>query len=113
MEIREEGEVTLVLIDPRLDSVTSKEAEAKLMESAGGSSRRILCDFSNTDYISSAGLRVMLSTVKKLQKNGGKMVLSSMKPFVYSVFEMAGFTQIFEICETKAQALAHLNRASR
>jgi len=108
MEITHDGEITHVLTDARFDTVTSKEIEAKLMEIVDSGSKKILCDFSKTDYISSAGLRVMLSVAKKLQKIGGKVVLCSMKPFVYEVFKMAGFTQIFEIHETKEQALANL-----
>ena len=113
MEIQNDGEVALVLLDPRFDPLTSKEIEAKLTALVDAGSKKILCDFSGTEYISSAGLRVMLSVVKKLQKDGGKMVLSCMQPFVSSVFKMAGFNQIFEICETREQAMASLKSASR
>jgi len=108
MEIAHDGEITSVLIDSRFDTLTSKEIEARLMEVVDGGCKRMLCDFSKTEYISSAGLRVMLSTAKKIQKNGGKMSLACMKPFVYDVFKMAGFTQIFDIHETKEQAMASL-----
>lgn len=108
MEITRVGEITIVIIDSKFDTITSKEIEVKLMEVTDGGSKKVLCDFSKTEYISSAGLRVMLSAAKKLQKNGGKIVLSCMKPFVYDVFKMAGFTQIFEIHETKEQAMTSL-----
>lgn len=113
MIIKKEGEITFVWIDPRLDTITSKEAEKNLMEVVESGSKKIVCDFSNTSYISSAGLRVMLSTVKKLQKNGGKMVLSCMNSFVQGVFKMAGFTDVFEIHETQEQATASLMGVSR
>lgn len=109
MEITHDGEITSVLIDSRFDTLTSKEIEVKLMEVVDGGSKKVICDFSKTEYISSAGLRVMLSVAKKLQKNGGKIVLSCMKPFVYDVFKMAGFIQIFEIHETKEQAVTSLS----
>jgi anti-anti-sigma factor len=108
MEIMHEGEVTTVLIDPKFDTFTSKEIEAKLMEIVEGGAKKLLCDFSRTEYISSAGLRVMLSAAKKLQKSGGRMALSSMRPFVYDVFKMAGFIQIFDIHKTREEALAGL-----
>ena len=112
METKNEGDVTLVLVNPRFDPITAKEIETKLTAIVDGGAKKLLCDFSSTEYISSAGLRVMLSAVKKLQKSGGKMVLSCMQPFVSSVFKMAGFDQIFEICETKEQAMASLKRVS-
>lgn len=108
MEISHDGEITAVLIDSRFDTLTSKEIESKLLEVVDGGSKKILIDFSKTEYISSAGLRVMLSVAKKLQKNGGKIVLSCMKPFVYDVFKMAGFVQIFQIYDNKEQAAANL-----
>ena len=113
MEIKNEGEATLVLVDPRFDTLTFKEIEVKLMEIVDGGSKKILCDFSNTEYISSAGLRVMLSVAKKLQKSGGKIVLSCMKPHVFEVFKMTGFVQIFEIHGTQEQAMASLMQVSR
>lgn len=109
MEISQNGEITHVFVDLRFDTLTSKDIEVKLMELVDKGSKKILCDFSKTEYISSAGLRVMLSVAKKLQKNGGKMVLACMKPFVYDVFKIAGFIQIFEIHETKEQAVARLS----
>lgn len=108
MEIKHEGEIIIILVDPRFDTLTSKEIEVKLMEIVDSGSKKVLCDFSGTEYISSVGLRVMLSVAKKLQKNGGKIVLSCMKPFVYDVFKISGFTQIFEIHETKEQAVTSL-----
>jgi len=108
MEIRKDGEITVVLLDSRFDTFTSKDVEVKLMELVDGGARKLVCDFSNTEYISSAGLRVMLVIAKKLQQSGGKVALACLKPFVLDIFKMSGFTQIFDIHETKEQAVASL-----
>lgn len=108
MEITRDGEITSVLIDPKFDTVTSRDIEARLIEVVEAGSKKLLCDFSKTEYISSAGLRVMLSTAKKMQKNGGKIALCCMRPFVYDVFKMAGFIQLFDIHKSSEEALASL-----
>jgi len=108
MEIIKDGEITIVLFESRFDTFTSKDIEVKLIELVDGGARKLLCDFSNTEYISSSGLRVMLVISKKLQQGGGKIALACLKPFVLDVFKMSGFTQIFDIHEAKEQAVASL-----
>jgi anti-sigma B factor antagonist len=108
MEITYDGTITIVLMGSKLDALISNEIEVKLIEVADSGSKKILCDFSNTEYISSSGLRVMLSIAKKLQKNSGKIVLSCMRLSVYDVFKITGLTNIFEIYENRQQAIASL-----
>ena len=109
MKIVCDGEVTCILIPSKFDTLKSSEVEAGLLKVVNSGAKKILCDFSKTEYISSSGLRVILSIAKKLQRNGGKIVLSSIKPFVYDVFKIAAFDKIFNIYETKAQALKVLS----
>ncbi|MDP8214513.1 MAG: STAS domain-containing protein [Candidatus Euphemobacter frigidus] len=106
METKKSDGILVVKMVPRFDAYSAKEVEADLNESIENGTDKILCDFSETEYISSAGLRVLLATAKKLKKSGGEIVLSSLKPYVNEVFETAGFTPLFNIYASEKEALA-------
>ncbi|HWR38935.1 MAG TPA: STAS domain-containing protein [Patescibacteria group bacterium] len=108
MEVKSVGEVKIAVIPARVDANSAKDVETKLNEIVGGGARKLVCDFSGNDYISSAGLRVFLSMLKQMQKNGGKIVLCQMKPYVREVFDMAGFSQLFQIYTTENDAVTNV-----
>lgn len=108
MDIRMAGDVTIPVVIPRVDAHTAKEVESKLTELVTGGARKIVCDFSQTEYISSAGLRVFLQLLKNTQKAGGKIALCSLQPYVREVFDMAGFSQLFRIYDSEAEAVKGL-----
>jgi anti-anti-sigma factor len=99
MEItrNQNGEVTVLGLAGRLDAQSAGEAEAAFNQALDEGCQQVLVDMSGVEYISSAGLRVLLSTAKKLSASGGKLVLAGLKPYVQEVFEVAGFTAIFQI----------------
>ena len=105
MEIRTEGDVTVAVIVPRFDAYTANDIEMVLRDLIAKGVKKLICDFSQTEYIASAGLRVLLSSAKSLQKSGGQIVMVSMKPFVYEVFEISGFNQIFKVYASQNEAL--------
>nr|QNO51253.1 hypothetical protein IGHJBHOP_00014 [Methanosarcinales archaeon ANME-1 ERB6] len=108
MEIKTIGDVKVAVIVPRFDSRTAEEVETAFTALIEKGTKRLLCDFSMTKYISSAGLRVLLSTAKKLQKSGGPLVLCSLSPNVREVFEIAGLTPLFTIYDSVGRALKDL-----
>lgn len=108
MDVKAEGDIKIPVIIPRVDAHTAKEVEAKLNDLVNGGNKKIVCDFSQNDYISSAGLRVFLQMLKVMQKSGGKIVLCALKPQVKEVFDMAGFSQLFRIFDTQEQAVKEL-----
>ncbi|MGB7000663.1 MAG: anti-sigma factor antagonist [Halobacteriota archaeon] len=108
MEIKTIGEVKVAVIVPRFDSHTAEEVETALTAVIEKGTKRVLCDFSLTKYISSAGLRVLLLTAKGLQKSGGQLVLCSLSSTVREVFEIAGLTQLFTIYDSVGLALKDL-----
>jgi anti-anti-sigma factor len=110
MEIKEIGEVKSVVMIPRFDAFVAKEIESEFIDMIEKGSSKILCDFSQTEYISSAGLRVLLVAAKKLQQNDGKLILCNMGSYVYEVFETSGFTKLFEVYNTEEQALQSLSK---
>ena len=105
MEIKTEGDVTVAYIVPRFDAYIANEVDSALRELITKGSKKIVCDFSQTDYVASAGLRILLSAAKSLQKIGGQLFMSSLKPYVYEVFEISGFTQLFKIFNSQSEAV--------
>jgi anti-anti-sigma factor len=108
MEMRTIGDITVAVMVPRFDAYTANDVETVLRDQIAKGTKKLFVDFSKTEYIASAGLRVLLSAAKSLQKSGGQIVLFSMKPYVYEVFEISGFTQIFNIYASEHEALESL-----
>lgn len=100
----------VVVLHPvgRLDSTSSPELEHVLTEQLAAGANRLLFDFGDLDYISSAGLRVVLLAGKRLRGVQGKMVLVGMRDVVREVFEMSGFLTLFAIAETREAGVEKL-----
>jgi anti-anti-sigma factor len=111
MEVRTEGDTTIAVMVPRFDAYTANDVETALKELISKGAKNIICNFSQTDYVASAGLRVLLSQAKTLQRAGGQIVLCSMKPYVQEVFEISGFTQIFKVYPSEQEAMQSLSSA--
>ncbi len=85
----------LVTLTGRLDTTTAPQLEAELKEFMEGINELVF-DFANLEYISSAGLRVLLSTQKVMSKKGG-MKLIHVGDDVNEIFEVTGFSDILTI----------------
>lgn len=107
MNIKEEGKnnAMVLVIEGRLDSNTSGMLEKKLSTIIEAGEKNLVLDFAGMEYISSAGLRVLLMAAKKTGKMGGKVVLSALNSNVREVFDIAGFTNIFTIAASQDEAL--------
>ena len=93
---KSEGNKVVLEFQGRLDTVTAPEAEATLNNSTAEAEELIL-DFGNLDYISSAGLRVLLSAQKKIQAKAGSMMIQNVNDTIKEVFEVTGFVDILTI----------------
>ena len=87
-------ELTLAL-EGRLDTTTAPELEAEIKSSLSGVNN-LTFDFSSLDYISSAGLRVLLSAQKVMNKQG-KMIVTNVNETIMEVFDVTGFADILTI----------------
>ena len=96
---------TVLGIEGRLDSSTSGELEKVFITIIEAGEKNIVVDFAGMDYISSAGLRVLLMAAKKTSKLGGKVVLTALSANVKEVFDIAGFTSIFTILASQEEGL--------
>ena len=89
------GSALKIALEGRLDTMTAPELEAELNQSLGNAESLTL-DFSKLDYISSAGLRVLLSAHKAMSAKGG-MKVTNVNEIVREVFEVTGFADILTI----------------
>ena len=88
-------EKTVFALEGRLDTVTAPELEKELKESLDGVTELVL-DFAKLEYISSAGLRVLLATQKIMNRQGG-MKLIHVNETIMEIFEVTGFSDILTI----------------
>ena len=111
MEIseRKAGEVCVVGLNGRLDSATSDSLGQRLHQLIDRGERRLVIDGETLDYISSTGLRVLLVAAKRLKTVDGRIVLSSLKPHILEVFEIAGFKSIFPIYNKTDEAAQQIS----
>jgi anti-sigma B factor antagonist len=107
MDIIEEHQsgVNIFKLNGRLDSNTSQGFEKKIFQAIDDGSKNMIIDFKNLEYISSAGLRVILKATKALKREEGKMMLCDMQDYVKEVFEIAGFDSFLPIVGTMDDAL--------
>jgi len=107
MEIIEnqKEDISIFKLNGRLDSNTSPALEKKLVSAIENGIRNMVIDFENLDYISSAGLRIILKTTKDLKRTNGQIVLCAMQDYVREVFEIAGFDTFLPIFSTVDEAL--------
>jgi anti-anti-sigma factor len=104
----QEGGIAVLTPRGRIDSVTCKPFEQHLMGCIDGGERRVIVDFAELDYISSAGLRVLLMGAKRQKAAGGRLVLCTMKDHIREVFDVSGFSSILEIRKDKDESVAEL-----
>ena len=95
IEIKKNSEETIIKIAGRLDTITAPALEKTIAEDIGDAKNLIL-DVKEMEYISSAGLRVLLGAQKKMQKVGTMKVINVCEE-VMEVFEMTGFADILVI----------------
>jgi len=102
------GDVVIVKLAGRLDSGAAQPAEESFTRVLAGGTPHLAVDLSDLQYISSAGLRVLLVVAKKVQQAKGKVVLFGLGLNVREVFSISGFDKIFLIQSDSTSAVAAL-----
>jgi anti-sigma B factor antagonist len=107
MEVDEKKEngVYILVLKGRLDSNTSDQFGEKLYSLIQAGENKLVLDLAGVDYISSAGLRVIIKSVKDLKRNDGKLCLCSMKDYIREVFDLSGIATILPIHPTLEESL--------
>ena len=108
LEIRESTEAEFLVLEllGRLDTKTSGVLEKSVATHLAAGQRRFILDLAGMEYVSSAGLRIFLMLAKKVSGGKGSLALCGLSPQVKEVFDIAGFTRLFTLASTRAEALA-------
>ena len=105
--LRENGDIKIVAITGNLDTNTAAEFEKALNGVLDEGVQKLLINFESMEYISSAGLRVLLTLAKKMTSTGGSLKLCSLNETAQEVFDMSGFSTIFQIHKTEEEAITN------
>lgn len=102
--VEEKPEKTVVHLDGRLDAISTPSLDQQLTDLVRKKRKKILLDFSHVDYLSSAGMRLLLSITKQMKNQEGALVSYSMNDDVMEIIRMAGFERILKIFPNEDEA---------
>lgn len=105
MKTSTQNDVEIVSLDGELDTNTSSQAETHLNELRAGGAKKIVLNFKDLDFISSAGLRVLLANAQELQNVGGELRVCHLNADVQEVFDISGFSTLLNVFENETIAL--------
>lgn len=88
--------IQVIAITGRVDVISANDLEVFLNDTVGNNSKMVF-DLSDTEYISSSGLRVFLSALKMIKKRNGEMKLASLQPVIRNILDISGLSNIFAI----------------
>lgn len=104
--VEQKDRVTVVSIDGSVDGSTAGALVSSLREQVGAGNSRLVAKLAGVDYMSSAGLRALLETVKEARQHGGDLRLAGARPEVLRVLELSGFTGILQVYPDVEAAVA-------
>src|ERR1700731_4194220 len=107
-QVEEKGDVIVIRVQGRLDAASSPQLEKKINSIIESGHFKLILNLSGVDYLSSAGMRLMLSISKKLKHLEGKIVACGLNEDVMDVIKMAGFHQVLELYPTEEECFNHL-----
>jgi len=106
ISVTESGDVRILSFQGNLDTNTSPQAENEINGLIEAGAQKLLVNFEKLDYISSAGLRILLATAKKLKASQGDLKICSLNDTVQEVFDISGFATILSVSKTEEEALS-------
>ena len=112
IEALSDGATIFVLAERRLDSSNASMFQEELESAAETATHAVVVDMDSVHYISSAGLRVIMQGVRRMQQQGGYLALCSLSDNVRTVFETSGFDQLVQIHPSRAAAVAAIGPAT-
>lgn len=96
-EVKENNEKVLATVSGRLDTPSAVSAQQEITPLLENADKEIILDCSNLEYISSSGLRLLLTIRKEAAAKGGKVTVKDINDDIKKVFMMTGFYNLFEI----------------
>jgi len=109
IESEQVGDVCVVTAHGRLDGIYSSAFANRVGELITGAHPKILIDFSDVDFVTSAGLRAVLLVMRKAKASGGAFALCGVNDPVREVLDVSGFAEVFSLHPGRAEGIAALN----
>ena len=103
---RDASDVKIVEFEGELDTNAAPEAEGQLNQLIEEGGKKLLLNFGKLDFISSAGLRVLLATAQGLKGSGGDMRICGLNETVQEIFDISGFSMLLSVHDTEENALS-------
>jgi len=104
------GEGTHVIsLAGEVDLYTAPELKQELLNAIGNGAKEVIVDFTDTTFIDSTTLGVLVGGVKRLRPNGGRLSIVCSDPNITKIFEITGLDRVFPIYPTRAEALDQLD----
>jgi anti-sigma B factor antagonist len=94
--VERHGDIAVVAVSGSIDANTAPELATALSSQIQQGGARLVADFTSVAYTSSAGLRALLGTLKEARERGGDFRLAGVRPSVFRVLELSGFTSILK-----------------
>lgn len=102
---QDKAEVSCLYIKGYLDAHTAPKFEESLQILVNEKRYKIVVNFLDLNYISSAGLGVFMGFIEEIRTGGGDIKMTNMKPKVFKVFDLLGFPNLYEITDTEEEAI--------
>ncbi len=97
--------IRIIHLPARIDSSTAEKITSEAMAAFEGNPGGILFDLKEVKFVSSAGMRMFMTSYKKAKAEGIKIAMIHVHPTVYKIFKVAALDSEFNICDSEAQAL--------
>jgi anti-sigma B factor antagonist len=104
--VSREDEVTVVDVEGQLIVGNRQELKQRVLDELDGGARKFLVDFTNTGYIDSSGLGVLVSLSKKIREQGGELRLSTLNEDLRTLFELTKLDTLFRIADSREEGLS-------
>lgn len=102
INLRNHNGIVIIDISGYLDAYTANDLEQTIFKTIQGGDYKIIVNFKELDYISSAGLGVFMAFIEEIREKNGDIKLSNMNSKVFSVFDLLGFPMLFDIHKEEA-----------
>jgi anti-sigma B factor antagonist len=103
--IKEKGDVSVINLKGYLDAHTAPALENNFSQLIENNKYKIVVNFSDLAYISSAGLGVFMAYIESIRENRGDIKLTNMSDKVFNIFDLLGFPLLYEIYKNEDEAI--------
>jgi anti-anti-sigma factor len=90
----------VIKIEGRIDGLTSKQIQTEINETLESGTKNLILDFAGVYYLSSAGIRVFISQMKKISAMGGQMFFISLSHHILEIFKISGLDSVFKVFDS-------------